>query len=154
MKKLWSYFVIVLCLFITGCGSSDKTKTAKTLNDFEYEATLDGFTVKDNLSRYMGLIYILESKIAEYEDIDIEMVRYSDCDYARQVQEQQIEGFNLLKSTGAFVEKEKGANYYEYALISNNRYMVSTRIDDTLIFSKVMLKDRELVEKIIDNLGY
>lgn len=153
MKKLFCILIMVLCLLITGCGN-DKTRTVKTLDDFGNSATNEGFSVKDNMISYVNVDYILESRVATYDDIEIEMIKYSNSDYAMQVQEQQIESFNLLKSTGAFVEKEKGSNYYEYVLVSNNRYMVSTRIDDTLIFSKVMLTDREIVEKIIDSLGY
>lgn len=153
MKKLGIYLLIIMCLFITGCGE-EKTKTVNTLEEFERVSTENGFSVENNIRVYAGASYILEAKIAKYDDVEIEMIKYSDSDYASQVQEQQIESFNLLKSTGAFVEKEKGANYYNYVLVSNNRYMVSTRIDNTLIFAKCMIEDRESVEAVINSLGY
>ena len=153
MKKISVYLLIIICLFITGCGS-DKKKNAITLDEFESAAELEGFNVIDNMDGYVNVSYILESKVAKYDDIEIEMIKYSDSDYASQVQEQQVQSFNMLKSTGAFVEKEKGSNYYKYALISNNRYMISTRVDDTLIFAKVMLEERENIDKVINELGY
>ena len=152
MKKL--FLLLLVCLLITGCGSN-KTREVATLTDFDNVSQNNGFTVTTNLDRYNGITYITESALAVYEnDVEIEMVVYSSSDYASQVQEQQIESFSTLKSTGAFTEKEKGANYYEYALISNNRYMVSTRIDNTLIFAKVKLEHRDLVESVINSLGY
>jgi hypothetical protein len=152
MKKL--VLLLFICLLITGCGSKESKEIA-SISDFESIGTNSGFNVQTNLTRYEGIGYITESALAKYgDDIEIEMVVYTSSDYASQAQEQQIESFNLLKSTGAFVEKEKGANYYDYALISNSRYMVSTRIDNTLIFTKVKLENRELVETFINSLGY
>ena len=153
MKKLSIYLVIIICLFITGCGS-DKTRVAKTLDEFETAATGSGFSVTENEKYYSTTDYIIEAKIATYDEIEVEIIKYSDSETASKVQEQHIESFNLLKSTGAYAEKEKGSNYYDYALISNGRYMVSTRVDDTLIFAKVFIEEREMVESLINSLGY
>ena len=48
----------------------------------------------------------------------------------------------------------KGKNYYRYELVSNGYYMINTRVDNTLIFCKVMLNDKETVDEILDELGY
>ena len=82
------------------------------------------------------------------------MIVYDDNEKAEKVQLSHIESFDLLKTTGAQAKKEKGNNFYHYSLISNNRYMASTRIDNTLIFCKVMVEDKELVESLINELGY
>ena len=153
MKKLSMYLLLVICLFVTGCGN-DRVKETATLDEFEASSINKGFSVSDNMDSYSKVTYILDAKIATYQDIEMEMIKYSSVDYAKQVQENQIESFSLLKNTGAYAEKEKGSNYYKYALVSNGRYMISTRVDDTLIFSKVLLKDRELIEEIINGLGY
>lgn len=153
MKKLSIYLLFIMCLFITGCGE-DKVKEVATLDEFETASISEGFTVNDNMIMYVNADYILESKKAVYDDIEIEMVKYTDSDYASQAQENHIESFNLLKNTGAYAEKEKGSNYYKYVLVSNGRYMLSTRVDDTLIFCKTMLEDRATVEAIINELGY
>ena len=65
-----------------------------------------------------------------------------------------LDSFNLLKSTGASEKKDKGDNYYKYFLISNNYYMVSSRVDNTLIFCKTLLTNKEEVDKVLDELGY
>lgn len=153
VKNLIICLLFVMCLFVTGCGA-DKVKTAVTLDDFSTVLLSKGFTVVDNMDAYSNVDYILEAKKAIYDDIEMEMIKYTDSDTANKVQENHIESFDLLKSTGAHAKKDKGSNYYSYALVSNNRYMVTTRIDNTLIFCKVMIEDKETVEQILEELGY
>ena len=153
IKSLGIYLFAIMCLFITGCGE-EKTKTASTTAQFDSVATSQGFTIYDNMELYTGVDYIVSSKVAAYDDMEIEMVEYIVSDYASRTQESHIESFSLLKSTGAHLEKEKGTNYYKYTLVSNNRYMVSTRIDNTLIFCKVMLTQKDKVTALLDELGY
>ena len=153
IKNLIICLLFVMCLFVTGCGE-DKVKTVATLDDFSNVLVSKGFTVVDNMNAYSNVDYILEAKKAVYDDIEMEMIKYTDSDTANKVQENHIESFDLLKSTGAHAKKDKGSNYYSYALVSNNRYMVTTRIDNTLIFCKVMVEDKEFVEEILESLGY
>lgn len=153
MKKLSIYFLVIMCLFMTGCGSN-KMKETVTLDDFVKILTDNGFTVSDNMSNYSNVDYIVEVKKAVMDDIEIEMVKYTTNDYAVKVQDSQIESFNLLKSTGAHEDKEKGSNYYKYVLVSNNRYMINSRVDDTLVFCKTLLENKEKVEKVYNDLGY
>ena len=138
---------------MTGCGE-DKIKTVATLEQFTNVVVSKGFTVNDNMEKYSNADYITESKKAVFEDIEIEMIKYTDSSYAEQVQENHIESFDLLKNTGAHFKKDKGGNYYHYSLVSNERYMVSSRVDNTLIFFKIMLEDKELVDEILNELGY
>lgn len=153
MKKLSIFVLIFMCLFITGCGE-DKEKGVATLDNFNTVSVNNSFTVEDNMDAYQNVDYIVGSKVAKYDDIEIEMVKYTDDDYAEKVQDSQIESFNLLKSTGAFEDKEKGDNYYKYILVSNGRYMISARVEDTLVFCKTLLENKETVEKIYNELGY
>lgn len=153
LKNISVYLLLIICLFITGCGE-EKTKKVATLDEFGNIASEKGFTVSDTTDSYSNADYILEAKQAIYEDITIEMIKYSDSEYADKVQKNHIENFDLLKSTAATAHKDKGANYYSYSIVSNNRYMISTRVDNTLIFCKVMLNDKEIVDEILDKLGY
>lgn len=153
MKK--RYFILlglVICLILTGCGGG--SKEVKSTSDFDTVASNNGFTVNDNMSTYSGNDYITGAMIATTSDITIEMVIYDSMENANKVQEGQIDSFNLLKSTGASEKKDKGDNYYKYFLISNNYYMVSSRVDNTLIFCKTLLTNKEEVDKVLDELGY
>lgn len=151
MKKI---FLLVVCvLFVTAC-SNGVTKTAKNVNDFETAALSKGFTVDKDNNAYAGVDYIYEYGKIMHGESYVEMIVYDDSEKASKVQESHIESFDLLKSTGAQAKKESGKNFYHYSLVSNNRYMLSTRIDGTLIFCKVMLEDKELIESLINELGY
>lgn len=153
MKK--RYFILlglVICLILTGCGGG--SKEVKSTSDFDTVASNNGFTVNDNMSTYSGNDYITGAMVATTSDIIIEMVIYDSVENANKVQEGQIDSFNLLKSTGASEKKDKGDNYYKYFLISNNYYMVSSRVDNTLIFCKTLLTNKEEVDKVLDELGY
>ena len=127
MKKKLLLLGLFVCLLLTGCGGGG-TKDAKTLDDFSKAGTDNGFTVVDNKSAY--------------------------ADTDNKVLEEQIKNFNLLKSTGASEKKTTGDNYQKYFLISNNYYMVTSRVDNTLIFSKTLLVNKEEVDKVLDELGY
>ena len=148
MKKL---LLIILVLFMTGC--SNKVKTATDVNSFENVILSKGLAINKGSTSYDNVSYITDYSQVTLGDA-FEMVVYSDSEKADIVQQGHIESFNLLKSTGAQVIKEKGKNYYSYSLISNGRYMLSTRVDNTLIFCKVLLQDKEIVDSIIKELGY
>ena len=151
MKKI--FLLIVCVLFITACASN-VTKDAKNVNDFETTALKKGFTVDKDNRDYDGVSYIYEHGKIMHGESYVEMIVYSDSEKAEAVQKTHIESFDLLKSTGAQAKRESGKNFYHYSLISNNRYMVSTRIDNTLIFCKVLIEEKELVESLLTELGY
>jgi len=153
MKRLSIFILMIMCLFITGCGK-DKEKIVSSSDTFVTILTNKGFIVENNMETYSDADYILEAKKAVLDDIEIEFVKYSDSEYAKKVQDKQIESFILLKNTGAFEKKDDGKNYYKYSLVSNNRYMINTRVEDTLMFCKVMLEDKDIIEEIYNELGY
>ena len=149
MKKLSICLLFIMCLFITGCGS---VKDVISLEDFGTVVTDKGFVVY--LQDYSSVNYINEARLAKVDGIEIEMINYTDSKYAKQVQDEQIESFNLTKTTAAWEHKDKGKNYYRYELVSNGYYMINTRVDNTLIFCKTLLENKEKVENIFNELGY
>ena len=151
MKKIGICFLVIICLFISGCGEP-KIKEVATLDEFNTVLVNNGFVVNNNIKTYSNTSYILEAEKAAYGDIEIEMIKYSDNESAEKVLEGHIESFNLLKSTGA-TEKNIN-NYHKYFLISNNRYMISVRVENTLVFCKTLITNKEVVDKILNELGY
>ena len=155
MKNNYLIFslLFVFCLFITGCGSN-ATKEVATLDVLSNIAANKNFNIKDNDEMYADIDYILGSKTVYLDDISFEMVVYDNVETATKSQDNHVESFNLLRSTGAHETKDKGSNYYSYKLISNDRYMFTIRVENTLLFGKVLLEDKEIVEEIIKELGY
>ena len=152
MKKRYLLLGGIIFLILTGCGNT--SMEAKSLSDFENAGNNNSYVVTDNKENYKNSDYIVEASLASYNDISIEMIVYDTSDNASLVQEEQIKNFNLLKSTGASEKRDKGNNYYKYVLISNNYYMISSRIDNTLIFCKTPLSNKDKVENLINEMGY
>lgn len=155
MKKINLFLLAICCLLFTGCGNNIKNKDVKTIDDFNKVATNNNFKIKDNKESYAEQDYIIKASIATYgTDITIEMIEYDNVENTIKVQEGQINSFILLKSTGATEKNIKGDNYRKHYLISNNHYMISTRVENTLIFSKTLLTNKDKVDAILDELGY
>ena len=153
MKKLSLFLLMILCLFITGCGE-EKLKEVATINEFVSAAEDENFSVEDNSSNYSSHSYITDSRKAKLNDIEIEMIVYSDSKSAESVLESHIDSFNLLKSTAAHEKDSKGDNYHKYFLVSNRMYMISSRVENTLIFCKTNLENKDIVDEIFDELDY
>ncbi len=155
MKKISLCLLAIICLVLTGCGSKE-TREVKTLEDFKVAATNSGFTVTDRLSYYQSdnIDYITGSYLATLDDMEIEMVTYDSVESAKKTIQKHLKVFQTMKSPSMTGSKEKGANFEKHVVISNGYYLVTSRIDDTLIFSKTLLKNKESIEKILSDLGY
>lgn len=152
MKKI--YLLLIILMFgVTGC-TSDKVRDMASLDKFSSVALSNNFEVSSNMDSYDDVDYILNAMVAKLGTDEVHMVQYKDIDSAKTVQEKQIEQFNVRKSTGASINKDKGSNYYKYVMISNNMYMVSSRIDNTLVFCMVSLDSKDSVIKVMDEIGY
>ena len=151
MKKI--FLLLCFLLLITGCGSMG-SKESINLDSFNTLATESSFTVEDNMNSYLDIDYISGAMKATLDDITIEMIIYTDNDNAIKVQNSQIDSFRTIKATGATEHKEKGDNYYKFWMVSNGYYMVNSRVDNTLVFCKTLLKNKEKVEELFDSLGY
>lgn len=154
MKKF--VFIFCLCLFLLcGCtNESNESKVVRSVQDFEEACVSNGFSVVDNINNYIGVDYISDAKLATLDNISMEMIVYTDSDSAKKVQDDQIDSFRKIKNTATTENKEKGANYYKFWMVSNGYYMFNVRVDNTLIFCKTTLNNKEKVETILDNLGY
>lgn len=153
MKK--NYLIIFAVILFTLCGCSNKSKEVKDIDEFNEISVNNDFKVVDNMNSYENINYIDYATLAVIDDdSNLEMVIYESVDYATKVQENQIENFASRKSTGATEKNDKGKNYYKYSLISNNRYMVSSRVENTLIFCNTSLSNKSSVDAILEELEY
>ena len=106
------------------------------------------------MSIYKNYDYITDARLATLDDIEVEMIQYTDSESAEKVLKGHIDSFNLLKSSGAAEKNTKGDNYHKYFLVSNNRYMVSIKVEDTVVFCKTMLTNKDKVDELFEKLGY
>jgi len=151
MKKFKIFLIVFVLLFFTGCGSN--VKEVHNLDNFKNVVAEKELVVSDNMVNYTA-DYIKEAMVGIYDDLSIEMVIYDNDDNASNVQDSQIKSFMNMKSTNSVINKEKGKNYYKVTMITNGYYLVSSRIENTLIFTKTLLKNKDTVDYILDKLNY
>ena len=149
MKKI--FLIGFILLLVTGCGNS--VKEAKSLNDFYNTATEKELIVSDNMASYTA-DYIKEAMIASKDDLEIEMIAYDNEENASKIQDEHIKSFMNRKSSSAIIKKKNGNNYYKYTMVTNGYYLVSSRIGNTLIFTRTEVKNKEVVDSILDSMGY
>ena len=157
MKKIL-LFICILFLLV-GCGKEKATKVSKGISDFERACRDSGYEANNNMGSYTNDKYITEASICKIDEndgikYDMEMVVYDNESSAIKVQDNQIEQIKMLKSINGTQSEDEGENYHKYMMISNGYYMVSSRIDNTLIFTKIFLDERDNVDVIFNVLGY
>lgn len=152
MKRVKYLVAIFMCLLLVGCGGGKKE--VGTVDSFESAAVENKFMFLDNLGSYPDVDYIKEAKKAILDSTVVEMIVYKDEKNAKKVQEEQIENFRTIKNTATTEHKDDGGNYYKFWMVSNGYYMVSSRIDNTLVFCKTQLENKEKVEAILKKMNY
>ena len=152
MKRISLLFLLLICLFITGCNNVEHE--VKSLDDFMAVCENNYFTVTDKTSSYCSSDYIDSALLAKLDTIDIEMIIYSDVNTAIKVQENQFKNSTTLKNASTNITKDKGKNYYKFTVITNGYYTISSRIDNTIIFTNTTIDKKDIVDNIFDELGY
>ena len=151
--KIKCLVLLLFCFILVGC-SSGKEKEVVTTSKFEEISNSNSFIYLDNIGSYPNIDYMSEAKKAISDDIVIEYIVYTDEDSAKKAQDGQIENFRNIKGTAVTEHKDDGKNYYKFWMVSNGYYMISSRVDNTLVFCKTLLNNKEKVEKIIEDMGY
>ena len=153
MKKI--IFIFIVCLLLVGCTSSE-TKEAGTLEQFLNSCLNHGLEYADKLDDYkaQNVDYITGALRCMTDTLTIEMVIYDSEESADKAQKQHIASFKGMKSTAASAHNNQGKNYKFFSMISNNYYMVSNRIDNTLIFTKTPFDNKDLVDTLLTEMNY
>ncbi len=152
MKKLKLIFAVLLCTILVGC-TSNETKTVATKDSVNNTLVENGYAVVDNMKIYDGA-YVKNAIKGSYGDITIEFIEYTSSENAETVLKGHIDTFKLLKSTGAAEKNIEGKNFHHYTLISNNYFMISARVENTLVFCKTPLTNKDKVEAVFNTINY
>lgn len=149
MKKILLLFILLL---LTACG--EKEKIAKDVSDFSNACTNNNYTPIDVSSEYSNASYVKKATRCLIENDTIEMVVYDEEETAKKAQDRQVSTIKNYKSTGSIINTENGKNYYKYSMISNGYYLVSTRIANTIIFTKQKIDNKETIDKLLKEIDY
>lgn len=152
MKKITIAVISILILFtLTGCGN----KKVITVEAFEEASKKHGNEVIDITDQYQNYDNVEKVMISKSnEDWNVEL-------YILNTKESASSMFNLNKETFEKEKKEINSqssssfgNYETYTLISNDYYMHTCRIENTLLYVKTKKENKEAVQKLIKDLEY
>ena len=153
MKKF--KLVVIMCLVMTfllvGCG--DKT----ALTSAGFTETMEGkeFRVADVSSDYADYDYIDSVTIAQSADgWQIEFYVLEDENYAQGMFNENKSFFESTKGNSSSESSVSVGNHSSYALTSGGVYMCVSRIDNTLIYTRVDSEYKNTVKDIVKELGY
>ena len=153
MKRISLICLVVICLLLVGCGSKE-VKEVKNLDNFQTLMLNADFSVNNNINNYQEYDYITGSYLAVKDGYTIEMVTYDNEDSAKKAYNNLTKKFKEMKASGATADTSKGANFQTYKMISNNYYMVTSRVDNTMMFTKAPLEYKDEIDKLYTDMGY
>lgn len=155
MKKTKNILILVLCFIclfvITGCGN----KKALTKEEFKTLMEKENFKVEDSSSKMSEFDYIDKLYIAYNDDsYQIEFYELIDEDSAITFFNNNKESFENSKSSNSYESSVSKNNSDKYTLLTNNKYKVISRIDNTAIFVNVDKSFQDEVDSLLEKLGY
>lgn len=153
-KKVLVVLSLFLVLFsLTGCFL--RTRKAATIDEFKDVASKNNLTVidaYDQMSQYNVFKSASLAKSAEGWQVEFYVLN-TDSD-AQDMYDTNKKIFESLKSGTTKENYLTIKNYSMYNLVSGDKYMYLSKIDNTLLYVKVDEKYTNNVKKIIKELGY
>lgn len=153
LKKFFKGVVICLLVFcVAGCGNAKSI----TADDFKEKMEDKKYSVTDATYQFAGADYIEKAYIALKSDssYQIEFYQISNEEYAVSFYNNNKSIFeNSKSSTSTYTETNLG-NHAKYALESDGKYKVVSKIDNTVIYLNVDSKYKDEVKDILKKLGY
>ena len=161
MKKKTLFIVlgIILVLVIGGIAlfsSLNKEKESMTASEFKTLMEGKGFVVSDATSQFSQYDYVEQVYVAAPSDYSykIEFYELSDETYATAFYNNNKSIFESTKSGASTESNINGKNYSKYTLTSNGKYMVVSRVANTVAFVNVSSDLKDNVNTILKELGY
>lgn len=140
-----------MLLTLTGCVK----KTAITTNDFKSVANNHGYTISDATSQYAIYGYINEATIAKSsEGWQVEFYVLDDEASATNMFNTNKTLFEASKENSSSEKSLNSDHSSSYSLTSSDSYMYICRVDNTLVYVKVLEKYKNTVKDFIKELGY
>ena len=154
IKRVLLIVVLFLCVFsLSGCG----VKKSITANDFKNYMEKSGYYILDSTSQYKESFTLKQSYIAinANRTYQIEFIEVNTIDEASKIYDinKNIMEGKKGKSFSGYVDTE-GDNFSNYRIVTNGKYRVLSKINNTLIYVDVDQEYMNEVNKIIKRLRY
>lgn len=159
IKSLVSISLILIMIFaLTGCGSLNRT--AINTDTFISTAESKEYEVIDILEEYKDIEAIEKATVAlkseDGENIlyQIEFYELDAADSAMLMFNENKDLFESKTSTAVMETTVNLGNFSKYSVISNGKYMVVSRIDNTIVFVDVDKEYKDTVNEFLEAIGY
>lgn len=154
IKRVLLVIVLFLCVFsLTGCG----TKKSITANDFKTYMEKSGYYILDSTSQYKDSFTLKQGYIAinANRTYQIEFIEFNTIDEASKIYDinKNIMEGKKGQSISGYVDTT-GENFSNYRVVTNGRYRVLSRINNTLIYVDEDQAYMNEINKIIKRLRY
>lgn len=160
MKKsvIIAIIAVVIVAAIVGVifVNLNKEKTSITASSFYTTMSQKGYSVQDASSQFSEYNYVKQAYIAASQDYSyqIEFYELLDDSYATNFYNNNKSIFESSKGNASAETSVGLKNYSKYTLSSNGKYMVVSRIDNTVIYVDVADNYKDTVKALLDELGY
>lgn len=154
MKKR-NIVLFVTCLLIllgvTGCGN----KTAISTSTFKSITEENNYITSDVTNQYISYEYVNEATVAQSsEGFQIEFYVLDSESNAISMFNTNKDIFESYKGNASTETSSNIGNNTSYTLTSNGYYMHLCRVDNTLLYVRVLDSYKDSVKDIIKKIGY
>lgn len=154
---------VVTLILLVGIGGFFLVKTVLnqekdpiTVEEFKSTMQNKGYIIIDAKEQFDEYEYIKDAYIAMTDDgeYQIEFYKMSDKENATMFYKHNKSVFESSKSSSSAQTNNDMKNYSKYTLQSDNKYMVVSRIEDTVVYVKVDSKYKEQIKNLLKEIGY
>lgn len=134
----------------------NKAKKSISVTDFKNKMEAKNYIVEDLSSEFNGYENINSVYIAVSSDND-KQFEFATMNSESDAESLFNENKDLLqseKTDSAIETSENGKNYDKYDLITDDNYIVVSRIDNTMIYVDTSSENKEIIQLILKELGY
>ncbi|MCI8345560.1 MAG: hypothetical protein HFJ42_06375 [Clostridia bacterium] len=158
-KIIIGIVIILLVAIVLGIGVIkllNREKKVITASEFVSRMQSKRYITQDVKSQFEEYDYIKEAYVASDRDYSyqIEFYELLDENYATMFYTTNKAIFESYKDNNSIETDVDGKNYSKYTLKVNEQYMLLSKIDNTVIYLKVDIKNKDNINKLIKELGY
>jgi len=165
MKKSSKLIITITILIVLGLiigviagvvSLLNKEKESITASQFKYIMEQKNYIITDATSQFSQYSYVDQVYIAGDNNYNyqIEFYELSDESNAIGFYNNNAANFQARKGKSAAQTNINGKNFSKYTLSSEGKYMVVSRIDNTVIYINVDSNYKDEVKNILDEIGY
>lgn len=144
--------IIITCVF----ASLNKEKTSMTAEAFKTKMEEKGYHIIDAIEQFAAYDYVKKAYLATSEDYSykIEFYELEDDNYATLFYNNNKAILEASKGSASAENSIAIKNYAKYSLSSNGKYMVVSRINNTVLYVSVEETYKDAVKGIIEEIDY